>query len=358
MRPKRRLEKLRKPINYRYKLRDCSEVLTMKNKGIKLMVEYDFGYLVEKIKKARFETDPFKHVYIEDFFTSEHLEQILSSVEISSPRASTDIDLIKGLQEKGFKPISFPGCVSDIKKYVDWHEGGKQVGHHSACEGFGMALRLYDFQTQILNELNSFLAGDAFNKAIAEKFDIEYGDCTIDGGIQKYLDGYEISPHPDIRKKAATFMVNINPSQESEGLNHHTHYLKLKKPYTYVQEFWNGNENVERAWVPWSWAETIKEQRKNNSIVLFSPSNDTIHGVKADYNHLKTQRTQLYGNLWYKQSPINAKIEWEQLDLMRQARRVNSNPSLKKRFAAAFPETTKIVRKWITGKGETGKRNI
>ena len=48
-----------------------------------------------------------------------------------------------------------------------------------------------------------------------EKFGIEYQNCNIDGGIQKYLDGYELSPHPDIRLKAATFMVNINPDQKA-----------------------------------------------------------------------------------------------------------------------------------------------
>ena len=55
------------------------------------------------------------------------------------------------------------------------------------------------------------------------------------------------------------------------------------------------------------------------SIVLFSPSNDTLHGVKADYNHLYTQRTQLYGNLWYKESSVDKTLEWEQLDLSNKA---------------------------------------
>ena len=143
-----------------------------------------------------------------------------------------------------------------------------------------------------------------------------YEDCLIDGGIQKYLDGYEISPHPDTRKKAATFMVNINPTDKSEKLNHHTHYLKFKKTYSYVEEFWKGNLDIDRAWVPWEWAETVKQQSKNNSIVLFSPSDDTLHGVKASYNHLTTQRTQLYGNLWYKLSPAKKTLEWERLDLL------------------------------------------
>jgi len=130
------------------------------------------------------------------------------------------------------------------------------------------------------------------------------------------LDGYEISPHPDVRKKAATFMVNINPSSESEKMNHHTHYLKFKESYAYVKQFWSGNRQIDRAWVPWSWTDTVKQQTKNNTIVLFSPSNDTLHGVKADYNHLSTQRTQLYGNLWYKTSSTTTRLKWENMDLV------------------------------------------
>ena len=38
---------------------------------------------------------------------------------------------------------------------------------------------------------------------------------------------------------------------------------------------------------------------------MFKPSFDTLHAVKAKYNHLVFQRTQLYGNLWFNgESPI------------------------------------------------------
>ena len=56
-------------------------------------------------------------------------------------------------------------------------------------------------------------------------------------------------------------------------------------------------------------------QKKNNSIVIFSPSDDTIHAVKANYQHLNGQRTQVYGNFWYKEKQKLATMEWENLDL-------------------------------------------
>jgi hypothetical protein len=114
-------------------------------------------------------------------------------------------------------------------------------------------------------------------------------------------------------------MVNINPGHDSESLNFHTHYMRLTRSKSYVQQFWEGNPQFDRAWVPWNWAETVIRQERNNSIVLFAPSNDTLHGVKADYDHLQTQRTQLYGNIWYEQESVLGTVEWESLDVARAA---------------------------------------
>ena len=83
---------------------------------------YDFGYLASKVEKADFLYEPFKHIYLENFFSDEHFREIISSSEIGAPVASNDSELIDGLMRNGFKPISFPGCVTDIRKYIDWHE--------------------------------------------------------------------------------------------------------------------------------------------------------------------------------------------------------------------------------------------
>jgi len=317
-------------------------------------MKYNFNYLIDKIAASEFDGIPFKHIYIENFFSDEHFEEIKNSEEIASPNAINDKELIRGLQDKGFKVIGFPGCITNIKKYIKWHSEKKNVQHNSSCEGFGMVLRLYKFESPILSALNAFLIGDEFNKAIADKFGITFANCSIDGGIQKYLDGYEISPHPDIRKKAATFMVNINPSDQSESLNHHTHYLKLKPIRKYVQTFWDGNQNVDRTWLPWSWADTVKQQKKNNSIVLFSPLNDTLHGVKADYNHLITQRTQLYGNLWYLENPADKSLKWESLDLQG----LVPTTKLKHKAIKLIPSSVKTNLKKLLRLNERGSRNI
>ena len=277
-----------------------------------------FDYLLEKIQQAPFETVPFRHVYITDFLTAEDFKAIVQSPEINIPPAKDDDDLFDTLDSNGYKIIEFPGCITDRQDYIDWHKTGKTKRFHSsACEGFGVTLRLYGPETPILNELIEFLSGDAFNRVMAEKFGLDYENCNVDNGIQKYLDGYEISPHPDIRRKAATFMVNINPHEGSEALDHHTHYLNLKGEHSRVREFWDENLETERCWVPWDWCDVVKTQPENNSIVLFAPANDTMHAVRANYDHLAGQRTQLYGNLWHKDVGDLPPHDWELFELER-----------------------------------------
>lgn len=180
--------------------------------------------------------------------------------------------------------------------------GQRQVGVNNAtCEGFGITFRLSEpTQGTIVARLHRFLRSGAFWAALAGRFGIDLAEVTTDAGIQKYLDGYEISPHPDVRAKALTFMVNINPAPESERLEFHTHYMVFRPEHEHVRHRWATDMSQDRGWVPWEWCETREQQRANNSLVAFAPAPETLHAVRAAYDHLRTQRTQCYGNLWYK----------------------------------------------------------
>ena len=90
----------------------------------------------------------------------------------------------------------------------------------------------------------------------------------------------------------------------SESLPIHTHLMRFKNDKKFINEFWKYNREIDTDWVPWEWCETEKETRKNNSLVMFAPSHDTLHAVKLRYDHLNFQRTQLYGNLWYTDVPF------------------------------------------------------
>jgi len=309
-----------------------------------------FTYILEKIKNADFLEEPFPHIELDNLFTPEDFSKIISSKEVTIAPSSNDSNLFNNLFDAGYKIIQFPGCVQDKEKYIKWHET-KKLSHqtNTTCEGFGIVLRLAKSECEIIRELTDFLNSEEFKNCISEKFEINLDDCTYDNGIQKYLDGYEISPHPDIQKKALTYMVNINPDANSENENHHTHYLNFNPERMYIREFWNGNKNVDRCWVPWSWCETKKMQVRNNSIVIFSPSVDTMHGVKANYNHLNFQRTQLYGNLWYKNDVSDSYAHWEDLAIVTSPSAAASKNNLSK-FLPGL--TRRVMRKAM---GNTSK---
>tara|TARA_Y100000389_G_scaffold31120_1_gene26344 strand:- start:16075 stop:17013 length:939 start_codon:yes stop_codon:yes gene_type:complete len=275
-----------------------------------------FDYIAEKIENSSIDIQPFEHIYIKNLFKPDDFEEIVSSREISISNTVSDSDLFNRLFEEGYKIIKFPGCVADKDYYMQWHENKEtDVINNDACDGFGMTLRLIKPSTDILVELNHFLNSEIFNQSLAKKFNIDFNLCDVDNGLQKYLDGYEISPHPDIRNKALTYMVNINPKQSNDS-EYHTKYLSFKSEYKYVQEFWKENKKIERSWVPWKWCDVQKEQRENNSIVVFSPNDISLHGIKANYNHHNGQRTQLYGNFWYKEQKELIPRSWQELDLL------------------------------------------
>lgn len=261
---------------------------------------YDFNYIIDKINSTEFDFDPFKHIYIENFLVNEHFDHIVNLKDINLPKVDTTQELCDMLLDKSYKPVTFPGCTKDIDRYIMQQDFKKTIKYKTPelTEGIGISFRLTEYKDTLLKELVEFLNSNLFLNTLKNKFD-KTRPVTVETAVQKYVSGYEISPHPDIRKKCLTYMVNINPSPQSEDLNFHTHYMKFKEPYSKVYDYWKTESKVDRCWVPWSWAETKKRQIKNNSIVIFAPDNDTLHAVKADYNHLETQRTQFYGNLWY-----------------------------------------------------------
>ncbi len=266
-----------------------------------------FDYLLEKISKSEMSDSPFPHIEIADFLDNEHFEAVVRERQIALDSVSCTEELLDSLDSNGYEIVQFPGAITSKRQYLNWLEGDRDESVHAtatpgqlriATEGFGIVYRLARYDSSILQELNDFFVSDRLIDLLVDKFSIRK-DVHVDAGIQKYLHGYEISPHPDIRSKALTWMLNINPGANSDDMDFHTHYMKLKDQWRFIGEFWRFNQDVERCWVPWNWCETVKQQTRNNSIVIFSPTDETIHAVKANYDHLKTQRTQAYGNLWY-----------------------------------------------------------
>jgi len=279
----------------------------------------DFTYLIDKIYSAKFTENPFKFIYVEDFFTEDHFTRITNCKQIKVPQFKSTEEMCSRLTDEfKYKPQPFPGCTTSVKSYIEWYNNkdvGKGVANQDLLEGYGVAFRLKYYEDKILEELVDFFNSQAWHKCIKKKFK-KSGETGVDTAIQKYVSGYEISPHPDIRRKCATYMININTHDEAEHLGLHTHFMDFEDKRKWIFEEWRTNTTKDTCWVPWDWAKTSFEHSKNNSITMFAPDYNTLHAVKLDYDHTKLQRTQVYGNLWYKGDSIPkvAKANWKSLD--------------------------------------------
>lgn len=289
---------------------------------------HEFDYLIERLQAAEFRVEPFEHVIIDDFLSEEHFREITTSPDVTRRVAPSTSELIEDLLGSGYQVQSFPGCVTSVRDYLRQFDDGIHGKNSPLVEGFGLTLRLAEFKEPTLARLIDFLNTPGFKQALENKFGVT-GDTFVETAVQKYLHGYEISPHPDIRKKALTYMLNINSSEASEKADIHTKLMTFKPEWRYIYDFWRHNPDVDRCWVPWEWCEVQTEVRENNSIVLFAPSNETLHAVKLDYDHLPFQRTQVYGNVWFHQTPATVKLEHGDLDLRRLAQPLQQGISAK-----------------------------
>jgi hypothetical protein len=284
----------------------------------------EFQYISEKILDAEFREAPFKHLLIEDFLTTEHLNIILKEPQIHFEETENIEDLMKKLHEKGWEIINFPGCVehpSMVEKYIQnlkedsfpYHRKGNPV------ESYGLTYRLKGTNNEFINKLVRYMKGSEFKSALQTKFEITK-PTKIVTAIQKNLSHYEISPHPDIREKALTYLLNINKDSSVDDKPVHTHLLRFKDEWNFIKKYWERGSALtkNRCWVPWDWCETAVTTNKNNSFVLFSPSNDTLHAAKMKYDHNKFQRTQLYGNLMYSTGGVAKSMNYKHLEKMRE----------------------------------------
>ena len=262
----------------------------------------NFDYIIEKIEECSFSYEPFKCLKIDDFLSEEHFEMILNDKQVHFGKKSSTSNLLEHLEESGYRNVGFPGCTKNKKKYLEVEKKLSKWNFEKKVyptDSLGMAYRLEKHANSFTESLISFMNGKEFKETLIRKFNLEE-EVLIHTSIQKYLNGYEISPHPDIRTKALTYLLNINKDLEGKDRYLHTHLLEFKEKFKCVGEFWKRNLKKNTCWVPWDWCSTKEILHKNNSIIIFEPSYNTLHGVKLKYSHLESQRTQIYGNLNYK----------------------------------------------------------
>ncbi|MEL6687284.1 MAG: hypothetical protein AAFP97_06665 [Pseudomonadota bacterium] len=249
-------------------------------------------YLAKKIDKAEFTEEPFRHVTIDDFLPQEIMEEVL---RISYVEPQKSVSGIKKQLGDDWKIMPFPGCAKSWTDYRLSRLLGLPLSD-PRVDGRGLALR-YVGTEPVSALIRNAMTGPAVVSVLKEKLGITR-KIVADNGIQKYLDGYEISPHPDPLSKAITILVNMGVGGvETEGSG--TRLLKFKASRDYVSQFWKNNNDVAPDWVKWDWCEQVASYDKVNQLLFFAPNEKSLHAVKCDYDHLQSQRSQIYGDFWY-----------------------------------------------------------
>ena len=260
----------------------------------------NLDYLIEKINCAKIITEPFPHLEINDFLKDDDFRLIVENSQIHFESCESTTELMKTLESKHYRVQKFPGCSTDIKDYLlrleknNWPKDRKGT----PIETFGITYRLQKYENKNIKKIVDYFASTELENALRDKFDITEKTYAI-SAIQKNLTGYEISPHPDTRRKAMTYLYNINKDSSIQHYDIHTHLLKFKNKYNKIYDIWHEKKAYDRCWVPWEWCDSIKQIRKNNTIVIFPTTNKSLHAVRMDYPHEIFQRTQIYGNLMF-----------------------------------------------------------
>ena len=89
----------------------------------------EFDYLIKKVQDAEFSFDPFKHIIIDDFLSSEHFERVVTSKEIIRPEYSNTKELLEDLFNIGYEISGSDLKKTNITKYLEKLGIKISIGH-------------------------------------------------------------------------------------------------------------------------------------------------------------------------------------------------------------------------------------
>jgi hypothetical protein len=284
------------------------------------MSSHSFEYLIEKVRSARWRHKPFKHCIISNFFKAEDFNKILEDPRCSLEPAESDRELVKMLKTRQYMPSWLPGSTDDVESYLSLREGAEcQLSRNNTCEKTGVAFRLKKDETlnNALDRALLTLDSQAFWSAIYEKAALSTDqNFTTYVAYTKYLDGHEISPHTDSRHKPVTFLINVNPLNLQLPVSSFTALMSIRDEYRYIPEYWKYNQQVDRCWLPWGWANPVSYHSANNSILIIPASDYSFHSIRLHYDHLAAQRSLIYGTSWISDQIVYECPTWEDLQII------------------------------------------
>ena len=232
------------------------------------------NYILKKIEDAEIILKPFPHIIISNFLEDGDLIDVLNNI---------DIDNLNVIDKK-YKLVQYPGAKSTTEELT------------KRPTGVGLVYALKEEYSKNNIKLNTILDSDEFKQALFEKFKIP---TNIDGWnvyqINKDLNGYEISPHPDITGKVITYQLNLSNTNILDNYDLGTKFHTIKPEF--LKNIKKLSTKQPRPWGKWDWFDKGKSiPYKQNTFMAFAPSDISYHSVKLEnYPQEKYQRTMLRG---------------------------------------------------------------
>jgi len=231
-------------------------------------------YILTKIENAEIIVKPFPHIIIHNFIEDDDLKNIIENIEI---------DNLNEIGKK-YKQVKYPGAKKTNEDLTNRPTG----------IGLVYALKKEYWKNNI--KLKIILDSEEFKQALFKKLNIPK---NIDGWnvyqINKDLNGYEISPHPDITGKVITYQLNLSNTDALDNYDLGTRFHSIKPQcLKFIKEL---SKKKPRPWGKWDWFDKGKSiPYKQNTFMAFAPSDTSYHSVKLEnYPQEKYQRTMLRG---------------------------------------------------------------
>lgn len=231
-------------------------------------------YILKKIEDAEIILKPFPHIIISNFLEDGDLIDVLNNI---------DIDNLNEIEKK-YKKVHYPGAKLSKEELT------------KRPTGTGLVYALKEDYHKGNIKLNQILDSEEFKQALFKKLNIPK---NIDGWnvyqINKDLNGYEISPHPDITGKVITYQLNLSNTDALDNYDLGTRFHSIKPEF--LKDIKQLSKKKPRPWGKWNWFDKGKSiPYKQNTFMAFAPSDISYHSVKLEnYPQEKYQRTMLRG---------------------------------------------------------------
>lgn len=204
-------------------------------------------HVIERLRTARLERDPFPHYYLENVFPDDYYEQLLRYLPATS--------VYENLYE-----------VTDLKLDHFRHREQRDMNE-------GWTERLPDELRSFWESFNQWFLGAALARAVLDSFGSErpvWPEVSVESQFIRHRAGYFLGPHSDLYTKLVVLLIYLAPDDRATHLG-----TSLYRP---KQAGFSCRESKHYSFADFTCVKTVPYKR--NSLLAFMRSDVSFHGLE------------------------------------------------------------------------------